>query len=63
MSSNLKILALAKDMSSITVEGISKVEKSYHGVTTRVDQTNILLGKNIHIRGVPVLKVAAHDIQ
>lgn len=61
--SSLQILALAGDESDISVQGISKVEKPYRKVSTRVDQANILLGKNTHIRGVPVLRVATDDVE
>lgn len=61
--SSLRILALAGDESDISVQGISKVEKPYRKVSTRVDQTNILLGKNTHVRGIPVLRVATDDVE
>lgn len=61
--SSLQILALAGNESDISVQGISKVEKPYRKVSTRVDQTNILLGTNTHVRGIPILRVATDDVE
>lgn len=61
--SNLRILVLARDMSHIAVRWIATVENPYRKVSTRVDQTNILLGKNTQVRGVPELRIATDDIE
>ena len=61
--SNLRILVLAGNNSDVSVRGIATVDKPYRKVSTRVDQTNILLGKNTHVRGIPELKIATDDIE
>lgn len=61
--SHLRILALAKDESKLMIRGIATVEKPYRKAVTRVDQTNILLGKNTQVRWIPELKIATDDIE
>ena len=61
--SHLEILSIAKANSNISVEGIARVEKPYRKVFTRVDQTNILIGENTFVRGVPRLEIATDDVE
>jgi hypothetical protein len=44
VSSTLDLLALATDEARISVEGVAKVAAPYRHISTRVDQTNILIG-------------------
>ncbi len=48
---------------NISIEGIAKVTAPYHNISTRVDQTNILIGTGARIRGVPRLEIATDDIE
>lgn len=60
--SDLSILALAQSGSRIDVRGNSLVEKPYRHIHTRVDQTNILLGSDVRVRGIPTLEIATDDV-
>jgi Fe-S cluster assembly scaffold protein SufB len=62
-TSILDILALATDSAHISVEGIVRVASPYRHVSTRVDQTNILIGAGARVRGVPRLEIATDDIE
>lgn len=48
---------------SISIEAIARVSKPYRHISTRVDQTNILLGTGARVRGVPRLEIATDDIE
>jgi hypothetical protein len=61
--STLDLLALATDDARISVEGVAKVASPYRQVSTRVDQTNILIGTGARVRGVPRLEIATDDIE
>ncbi len=63
VTSTLALLALATNASDIRVEGVAKVDKPYRHVSTRVDQTNILLGSETRVRGIPRLEIATDDIE
>lgn len=63
IESSLQILALAQDNTNISVKGISSVEKPYRAISTRVDQTNILIGKDTQVKGTPILQIATDDIK
>jgi Fe-S cluster assembly protein SufD len=63
VKSNLALLAIAKDNAHITVEWVAKVDAPYRHVSTRVDQTNILLGTGARISATPKLEVATDDIE
>lgn len=60
--SELRILAIAYNNASISVEGVAKVAKPFEDIYMRVDQTNILIGENISIRGIPKLDIATNSI-
>lgn len=62
-SAILDILAIATDNSKISVNGVAKVDNPYRALNMRVDQTNILIGENSVIRGIPRLEIATDDIQ
>ena len=62
-SSTLDLLALATDDARISVEGVARVASPYRHVSTRVDQTNILIGTRARVRGVPRLEIATDDIE
>lgn len=62
-SANLDILAIATDNSKISVNGVAKVDNPYRQLNMRVDQTNILIGENSIVRGIPRLEIATDDIQ
>lgn len=62
-TSTLDILAIATDNVIISVEGVAKVDKPYRKANIRVDQTNILIGENTRVRGVPRLEIATDDIE
>lgn len=61
-NSTLDLLALATNNTSISIEGIAKVSAPYRHISTRVDQTNILIGTWARVRGVPRLEIATDDI-
>ena len=61
--STLDLLALATDDARISVEGVARVASPYRQVSTRVDQTNILIGTGARVRGVPRLEIATDDIE
>lgn len=46
----LDILALATSGSTISVEGVARVDSPFRQVSTRVDQTNILIGHGARVR-------------
>ena len=46
----LDVLALATSDSTISVEGVARVDSPFRQVSTRVDQTNILIGQGAHVR-------------
>lgn len=62
-TSTLDILALAKDNSHISVEWVVRVMEPYRHVSTRVDQTNILIGTGARVRWVPKLEINTDDIE
>jgi Fe-S cluster assembly scaffold protein SufB len=62
-TSTLDLLALATDDARISVEGVARVASPYRQVSTRVDQTNILIGTGARVRGVPRLEIATDDIE
>lgn len=62
-SSQMNILALASARKKFSIEGIARVSKPYRSVYTRVDQTNILLGEDASVRGIPRLDIATDDIE
>lgn len=61
--SQLHLLGLAVSNIRISLEWIARVTKPYRKVFTRVDQTNILIGDNAKVRGVPKLEIATEDIE
>ena len=60
---SIVLLWLAKSWSNIEIDGIGSVKEGSKWVKLRVDQTNILLGKNARVRGRPVLEVATDSIE
>lgn len=63
VKSNLSLLVLATDMADISVHGIARVLAPYRHISTRVDQTNILLGKGTKVRWIPKLEIATDDVE
>lgn len=63
VTSTLDLLALATDQSKISIEWIVRVSSPYRQVSTRVDQTNILIGSGARVRGVPRLEISTDDIE
>jgi Fe-S cluster assembly scaffold protein SufB len=63
IESVLAILALAQNDTHISIQWISSVLKPYRKISTRVDQTNILIGTNTTVRWIPILNVATDDIE
>lgn len=63
VTSTLDLLALATDEARISVEGVAKVAAPYRHISTRVDQTNILIGTWARVRWVPRLEIATDDIE
>lgn len=63
ISADLKLLTLLRDHARISVDGIGRVEKGSENIHLRVDQTNILLGKDIAIQGRPVLEIETDSIE
>ncbi len=63
MHTQLNFLAIATNESQIGFRGIVRVQQAYKKIFARVDQTNILVGKNTRIRGIPQLEVATNDIE
>lgn len=61
--SRMDLLAIATDNTDLSIEGIAKVNKPYRTANIRVDQTNVLIGKNTKVRGVPLIEVATEDIE
>lgn len=61
--STLDILTLVLDGVDISVEWVAKVDAPYRHISTRVDQTNILIGTGGRVRGVPRLEIATDDIE
>ena len=62
-TATLEVLALATDKANISVEGVALVDSPYRHVSTRVDQTNILIGSGTRVRWVPRLEIATEDIE
>lgn len=62
-TSTLDLLALATDDARISAQGIARVMSPYRHVSTRVDQTNILIGTGARVRGIPRLEIATDDIE
>lgn len=62
-TSTLALLALARNDARISVEWVARVASPYRQVSTRVDQTNILIGTWARVRGVPRLEIATDDIE
>jgi hypothetical protein len=63
VTSQLLLLAIATSKAQLSVEWVAKVDKPYRKVSTRVDQTNILLWKESRIRAIPKLEIATEDIE
>jgi Fe-S cluster assembly scaffold protein SufB len=63
VSSTLDLVALATDQSQISIEWVVRVDSPYRQVSTRVDQTNILIGTGARVRWVPRLEIATDDIE
>ncbi len=62
-TSTLDILALAIDSTNIGAQWVVRVREPYRHVSTRVDQTNILIGTWARIRGIPRLEISTDDIE
>lgn len=62
-TSTLDILALAIDSTNIWAQGVVRVKEPYRHVSTRVDQTNILIGTWARVRGIPRLEISTDDIE
>ena len=58
----MNLLAIAYAEAHIHIEGIARVDEAYRNTHTRVDQTNILIGENVRVRGIPRLDIATDDI-
>ena len=63
VDARLSLLTLLRDHAHISVDGIGRVEKGSERVHLRVDQTNILLGTDITLRGRPVLEIQTDSIE
>ena len=63
VKSNLSLLVLATDMADISVQWIARVLAPYRHISTRVDQTNILLGTSTKVRWIPKLEIATDDVE
>ena len=63
VKASLNLLALMKSHAKIAVDGIGRVEKWSERIHLRVDQTNILLGTDLSIRGRPVLEIETDSIE
>ncbi len=63
VKSNLSLLVLATDMAEISVQWIARVLAPYRHISTRVDQTNILLGKGVKVQWIPKLEIATDDVE
>jgi Fe-S cluster assembly scaffold protein SufB len=61
--SDLYLLALATDGANIRVEWVSRVDRPYRQIHTRVDQTNILIGQGARVSGLPILQIATDDVE
>lgn len=59
----INLLAIAKTNANISVEGVARVENPYKNVFMRVDQTNILIGENTIVRGVPKIEIASDGVE
>lgn len=59
---HMDLLAFAKADSKIQIEWTAQVKSWSSQIDVRVDQTNILLGNNAKVRGMPVLQVATDDV-
>lgn len=58
----MDILAFAKNDAKLVVKGNATVLPGSREVDVRVDQTNILVGTNAQVRGLPILEVATDDV-
>ena len=63
VKASLNLLTLMRSHAKIAVDGIGRVEKGSERIQLRVDQTNILLGTDISIRGRPVLEIETDSIE
>ncbi len=63
VTSTLSILWLASSGSDISACGVAKVDSPFRHISTRVDQTNILIGEGARVRWVPKLEIATDDIE
>lgn len=63
VKASLNLLTLLRDNAKISVDGIGRVEQWSERIHLRVDQTNILLGQNISVRGRPVLEIETDSIE
>ncbi len=63
VKATLSLLSLLRDHARISVDGIGRVEKGSERIHLRVDQTNILLGTDISVRGRPVLEIETDSIE
>ncbi len=63
VKATLNLLTLLRDHAKISVDGIGRVEKGSERIHLRVDQTNILLGTDISVRGRPVLEIETDSIE
>jgi Fe-S cluster assembly scaffold protein SufB len=63
ISATLNLLSLVRDHASLSIDGIGRVEQGSEDIFLRVDQTNILLGENVKVRGRPVLEIETDSIE
>ena len=63
VTASLALLSLLSDHAKISVDGIGRVENGSERIHLRVDQTNILLGTDISVRGRPVLEIETDSIE
>jgi len=63
VTSTLSILWLASNGSDISACGVAKVDNPFRHISTRVDQTNILIGEGARVRWVPKLEISTDDIE
>ncbi len=63
VKASLSLLSLLRDHAKISVDGIGRVEQGSERIHLRVDQTNILLGTDISVRGRPVLEIETDSIE
>ena len=63
VTASLALLSLLSDHARISIDGIGRVENGSERIHLRVDQTNILLGTDISVRGRPVLEIETDSIE